>query len=66
MLPDNLEGCLEEEAIELGVVGGRIYTKRRRARRSLRAKGLAKVERTECADKRGKQSETLEDERAWR
>lgn len=50
MLLDTSEGCLEEEAIELGIVGGRIYTKRRRARRSSRAKGLAQVERTECAE----------------
>lgn len=32
MLLDNLGGCLEEEALDLGAVGGRIYTKRRRAR----------------------------------
>lgn len=30
----NLEGCLEAEARELGLVGGRIYTKRRRGRHS--------------------------------
>lgn len=38
MLLINVEGCLEEEAIELGIVGGRTYTKRKRARHSSGAK----------------------------